>query len=55
MRLSELTSLLVSHVELPGRPSMEPDNVGFAKVTRKGGKVVSIPLNYKARSVPGSR
>ncbi len=47
MRQSELTGLRVSDVELPSRPSQDPDNVGLAKVTRKGGKRVSIPLNYK--------
>lgn len=26
----------------------EPDNVGHARITRKGGKVVLVPLNYKA-------
>lgn len=35
-------------MELPARPSPDPDNVGFARITRKGGKRDTIPLNYKA-------
>lgn len=48
LRLAEVTRLQVSDVELPNRPSPEPDNVGFATVTRKGGKRDTIPLNHKA-------
>jgi len=48
MRLSEVARLTVSSVELPPRPSPDPDNVGFAHVTRKGGRRDTIPLNYKA-------
>ena len=48
LRLAELARLTVSEVELPARPTPEPDNVGFATVTRKGGRRDTIPLNYKA-------
>ena len=48
LRLAELARLTVSEVELPSRPTPEPDNVGFATVTRKGGRRDTIPLNYKA-------
>ena len=48
LRLAELARLTVSDLELPARPTPEPDNVGFATVTRKGGKRATIPLNYKA-------
>lgn len=47
MRLAELARLEVGDIELPARPTPEPDNVGFARVTRKGGKVDTIPLNFK--------
>jgi integrase/recombinase XerC len=48
MRLSELTRLIIYDVEIPKRISREPDNTGTVRVTRKGGRVDTIPLNYKA-------
>lgn len=48
MRLSELAGLRVGDIELPARITPEPDNVGMAWITRKGGNRVTIPLNYKA-------
>jgi site-specific recombinase XerD len=48
MRLSELTRLTVDDVEIPKRINREPNNTGTVRVKRKGGKVDTIPLNYKA-------
>ncbi len=48
MRLSELALLKVGDVELPKRITKEFDNTGSVHVKRKGGKVETIPLNYKA-------
>jgi site-specific recombinase XerD len=48
MRLSELTRLTVDDVEIPRRINRDPDNTGTVRVKRKGGKVDTIPLNYKA-------
>ena len=48
MRLSELASLALDDVQLPRKISREPDNIGTVRVTRKRGKVQTIPLNYKA-------
>jgi len=48
MRLSELTRLTVDDIEIPKRINREPDNTGTVRVRRKGGKVDTIPLNYKA-------
>lgn len=48
MRLAELVGLHLGDVELPARATQDPENVGIARVTRKGGKRVTIPLNYKA-------
>jgi site-specific recombinase XerD len=48
MRLSELPRLTLADVELPKRISRDPDNMGWVRVTRKGGKTEEIPLNYKA-------
>lgn len=48
MRLSELARLTLADVELPKRISRDPDNMGWVRVTRKGGKIEEIPLNYKA-------
>ncbi len=48
MRLAELAHLTLSDVELPKRITRDPDNMGTVRVTRKGGKRESIPLNYKA-------
>jgi len=51
MRLSELATLTVGDLELPARISRAPDNTGSAPVRRKGGKLDTIPLNYKACQV----
>ena len=48
MRLSEVAGLTWADVELPAKVTPEPNNVGYARITRKGGKVVLVPLNYKA-------
>jgi site-specific recombinase XerD len=48
MRLSELAQLTIYDVEVPKRINREPDNTGTVRVRRKGGKVDTIPLNYKA-------
>jgi site-specific recombinase XerD len=48
MRLSELAHLTTSDIYIPKRISPDPDNTGSAQVRRKGGKVATIPLNYKA-------
>ena len=48
MRLSELAGLTLEDVELPRKISRDPDNIGTVRVTRKRGKVETIPLNYKA-------
>jgi len=48
MRLSELANLTIEDLELPTRITRDPDNTGAATVRRKGGKLVTIPLNYKA-------
>ena len=48
MRLSEVAGLTWADVELPAKVTPDPDNVGHARITRKGGKVALIPLNFKA-------
>lgn len=48
MRLSELARLTLEDIEIPARITQDPDNTGTVRVLRKGGKVASIPLNYKA-------
>jgi site-specific recombinase XerD len=48
IRLSELARLTIYDVEIPKRINREPDNTGTVRVRRKGGKVDTIPLNYKA-------
>ena len=48
MRLSELARLTLNDLELPTRITRDPDNTGTVHVTRKGGKIDTIPLNYKA-------
>ena len=48
MRLSELARLTLYDVEIPKRINQEPNNTGTVRVKRKGGKVDTIPLNYKA-------
>ena len=48
LRLTELTQLSMSDLELPRRITKDPENVGFLKVRRKRGKEVLLPLNWKA-------
>jgi site-specific recombinase XerC len=48
MRLSEAARLTISDLDLPARPSPDPDNVGSVIVVRKGGSRATIPVNYKA-------
>ena len=48
LRLSELAALTLADIELPTKPTPDEDNVGFARVTRKGGSMGLIPLNHKA-------
>ncbi len=48
MRLSELAGLTLGDLELPAKTTPDPDNVGYARIRRKGGEVETIPLNYKA-------
>lgn len=48
MRLAELAHLTLADAELPKRITRDPDNLGTIRMERKGGKRVSIPLNYKA-------
>jgi site-specific recombinase XerD len=48
MRLSELAKLQLYDVEIPKRITPDPDNMGYIRVWRKGGKQVYIPLNHKA-------
>jgi site-specific recombinase XerD len=47
-RLSELARLTINDIELPRRITRDPDNTGTVRVLRKGGKIDTIPLNYKA-------
>ncbi len=48
MRLAEAAGLTLSDLEIPTKPTPDPDNVGFARVRRKGGKIEMVPLSYKA-------
>lgn len=48
MRLSEVARLTWEDIELPVKVTAEPDNVGFARILRKGGKSAQVPLNHKA-------
>jgi len=48
MRLSELAGLRLADIELPRRITKAPDNMGSARIRRKGNKEVTLPLNYKA-------
>src|SRR5215208_573262 len=48
MRLSELARLQLHDVEIPKRITPDPDNMGYVRVKRKGGKTEYIPLNHKA-------
>jgi site-specific recombinase XerD len=48
MRLSELAKLKISDLDVPKRISKDEENVGLARVKRKGGRSEGIVLNYKA-------
>jgi site-specific recombinase XerD len=48
MRVSELVGLTLSDLELPARISPDPSDTGTVRVTRRGGRVETIPVNYKA-------
>lgn len=48
MRLSELAGLRLADLELPKRITKEPDNMGSVRIRRKGGKIETVSLNYKA-------
>lgn len=48
IRLQELTNLTLSDIELPKRINKDPDNIGTMRIQRKGGKIDTVPLNYKA-------
>jgi site-specific recombinase XerD len=48
MRLSELARLTLSDISLPSKITKDAENMGSVRVRRKGGRVQSIPLNYKA-------
>lgn len=48
MRLEELRRLTLDDIELPKTISKDEDNVGIARITRKGNKRAIVYLNYKA-------
>src|SRR5690242_12627522 len=48
MRLSELAKLQLQDIEIPKRITPDPENMGYVRVRRKGGKTEYIPLNHKA-------
>jgi integrase/recombinase XerD len=48
MRLSELATLKVTDIEIPKRITQDVENMGLVRIRRKGGKIATIPLNYKA-------
>lgn len=48
MRLAELTRLTLDDIEIPKRITPDPENTGIVQIRRKGGKVATIPLNWKA-------
>jgi site-specific recombinase XerD len=48
MRLSELAKLQLTDIDIPKRITPDPDNMGWVRVKRKGGKIENIPLNHKA-------
>lgn len=48
MRLVELASLAVNDIQLPTTISHEPNDTGTARIKRKGGKIDTVVLNYKA-------
>ena len=48
LRLSELSGLKMTDVQLPGRVTKDPENVGMIRIKRKGSKKEHQPLNWKA-------
>ena len=48
IRLAECARLVLSDLELPTRPTPDPENVGSTRVVGKGGSEATIPVNYKA-------
>lgn len=49
IRRAEVVRLTLDDIlELPERPTPDPDNVGYIHVRRQGSKEVTIPLNYKS-------
>jgi len=48
MRLAELADLRLNDIGLPKRITKDPDNTRLIRIKRKGGKVETVPLNYKA-------
>lgn len=48
MRLSELSRLTTLDVTLPTKIKRDTEGMGKVRVKRKGGRVETIPLNYKA-------
>jgi site-specific recombinase XerD len=48
MRLSELATLQLTDVYIPKRITPDPEHTGSARIKRKGGKIVTPPLNHKA-------
>lgn len=48
LRLSELSGLRMFDIQLPGRVTKDPENVGMIRIKRKGSKKEHQPLNWKA-------
>ncbi len=48
MRLSELARLQLHDIYIPKRITPDPEHTGSARITRKGGKLETLPLNHKA-------
>ena len=48
LRLSELSGLKMFDLQLPGRVTKDPENVGLIRIKRKGSKKEHQPLNWKA-------
>jgi site-specific recombinase XerD len=48
IRLSEVTRLSTSDIELPARINRDPENTGSIFIQGKGRKSRTLPLNYKA-------
>jgi site-specific recombinase XerD len=48
IRLAEVAALTLDDVQIPKRITQDRDNTGMIRVTRKGGNIQQVPLNYKA-------